>query len=392
MSKLFNGEIDNGISGSATPALARHINIRRVLEIISTNPPLTRADITRLCGISSPTMTKLFEELERSEIIREIKVKPSGRGRPSKCYVLSDGKIQIFGALIGVRTCKIFTALPSLDLKQITEREFATPYSYKELLLQFRYFIEEQIQSGTSFKGLAISVPGLLNTSNMMIESCPNIHYLVGKSPAADIAEGFDLQTTMLQEEHALCLAERAAGNTGSYENFVMLDISEGMGMGVFANGKFLSGECGFAGEIGHIPLGDPQNHCGCGRNGCLETSATDTALLKLAGLPPDTSFVELKKMMASGQISVEHELDRVIDYLARGLTVIINIFNPALILINGRIFDLKDDFLEKLRERTARYAMRPSTKVCRVERVTASRESGVVASLFDVMLDSLIR
>lgn len=392
MNRLFNEEIETGITGSATPALARQINIRRVLEIICTNPPLTRAEITKLSGISSPTMTKLFDELMLSGIINEVKVAPSGRGRPSNYYYLANEKIQIFGAIIGVKTCRIFTAEPSLKLTKIKNKEFATPDSYDKLLQEFRNFIEEELKADILFGGLALSVPGVLNTSTMEIVSCPNIHWLTGTSPAEDIVEGFGLHQIMLQEEHVLCLAECAAGNTYTHENFVILDISEGMGMGVFANGKYITGEFGFAGEIGHIPLGDLRNVCGCGRNGCLETSATDTALLKLAGVSTETSFDELKKFMVSGDINLNDELDIVIDYLAKGVAVIINIFNPGLILINGRMFSLSDKLLNTLRERAANYAMRPSATVCEIGLVSASREAGVVASIFDTMLNSIIR
>lgn len=392
MNKIFKTRQKEKINKSATPALARQFNIRKVIEILRSNPPLSRAEITRLSGISSPTMTKVFKELQFSGIIREVKSKPSGRGRPSKCYTLSGRKLQVFGALIGVKQCRIFTASPSLKLKKINERIFATPHSYHEMLLQFRQFIEEQLKSKIQFMGLGISVPGLINTPNQSVETCPNIHYLNAKSPALDISKNFNLKTVTIQEEHALCLAEHAVGNAKNIKNFVMLDISEGMGMGVFSNGVYLSGECGFAGEIGHIPLGAPSNRCGCGRSGCLETSATDMALLKMLALNKDKlSMDKLKRMLSFGEINIDNELETVLDYLAKGLSVIINLFNPRLILINGRLFDLKPGLLEKLKSTTKDYAMAPSCNICEIKRTSASRDTGVLASISNALIDSIV-
>lgn len=391
MDMLFKTSQKGKINRSATPALVRQVNIRKVMEILRSNPPLSRAKIIRLSGISSPTMTKLFEDLQKSGIIREVKSKASGRGRPSKHYTLSTKKLQVFGAVIGVKKCRIFTASPSLKLKKINEREFATPYSYQEMLLQFRQFVEDEMQSEIKFMGLGISVPGLINTIKQTVETCPNIHYLDGKSPALDIVKGFELKTVTIQEEHALCLAEHALGNTGDTKNFVMLDISEGMGMGVFSNGRYVSGECGFAGEIGHIPLGAPNNKCGCGRIGCLETSATDTALLEMIELNNKISMDELNKMISSGEFNIDEELEIVLDYLAKALCVIINLFNPGLILINGRLFDLKIGIMEKLESRIKDYAMLPSCNICKIKRTSASRDIGAIASISNVLIDSIV-
>lgn len=393
MNKLFKTDQQQEINKSATPALVRQMNIRRVVDIIRRNQVLSRAEITRLSGISPPTMTKLFEELSHSGIIREVKSRNSGRGRPSRCYTLSGKTMQVFGAVIGVEMCRIFTAVPSLKLKKIAEREFATPHSYKEMLLQFRQFIEEQLKGKIQFMGLGISVPGLINSNSQTVEICPNIRYLDGKTPGPDIGNGFSLKTVTIQEEHALCLAEHVSGNTGTNQNFVMLDISEGMGMGIFVNGEYMSGESGFAGEIGHIPLGAPENLCGCGRRGCLETSATDTALLRMAS-PSDTdqlSMETLKKLVKSGRRDINNELETVLQYLAKGLGVIINLFNPGLILINGSIFDLKNGLLEILIEKVKGNAMQPSFDACEIKLAQVSKDVGVLACISNALVASIV-
>ena len=393
MDKLFHNSRKPEAEHGATPTLARQMNIREVVKLLQRNPPLTRAEITRRTGISAPTMSKLFVQLEHEGIIHEIKSNPPGPGRPSKCYTLSGRKVQVFVAEIGVKTCRIFTAIPSLELNKIEEREFATPYSYPEMLLQFRQFIETRRDSKIRFLGLGLSVPGLIDGNRQTVVFCPNIRYLDGHTPAPDMVAGFALPTVTVQEEHALCLAEKALGQIGGINNFLVVDVSEGLGVGIFANGALVVGEGGFAGELGHIPMGDPTRLCGCGRYGCLEASATDTALLRRieAGHGAIT-MADLIRKVAAGEMNVDAELETTLDYLGKALAVAINLLNPGLILLYGRLFEIKPGLLEQLQSRTAHYALTPSSAHCEIRLATAPRALGALAAIANQLVDSIVR
>ncbi len=90
------------------------------------------------------------------------------------------------------------------------------------------------------------------------------------------------MKTIVLQECHALCLAEQVYGAAKGVSDFAMLDISEGLGLGVMHGDKLLQGHSGFAGELGHVTVELDGRPCGCGNHGCLETVATDAALVNL--------------------------------------------------------------------------------------------------------------
>jgi predicted NBD/HSP70 family sugar kinase len=95
--------------------------------------------------------------------------------------------------------------------------------------------------------------------------------------------------------------------------------------------------------------------------------------------------------MVFSGEINIDKELEIVLDYLAKGLSVIINLFNPGLILINGRLFDLKTGLLEKLKLKIKDYAIPPSCNICEIKRTSASRDIGALASISNALIDSII-
>ncbi|QSH41843.1 ROK family transcriptional regulator [Lentisphaerota bacterium ZTH] len=392
MVKIFN--VDNGKRKrrGATPSLARQINIREVLDHLRHKSPLSRAELTRMSGVSAPTMQKLLTVLLDSGLIREVESEVEGRGRPSKSYTLSGRKIQVFGAVVGVTTCKIFTAPLSLELRKIAEYKFPTPDSYDELIGEFRQFMLKQASQNISFLGLGISIPGLVNTIEQNVIVSPNIHYLDGSSPATDMAEGLDLQTLTLQEQLALCLAEQNAGSTDDCNNFVVIDLSNGMGMGIMNNGGQLNGKCGYAGELGHIVVAPGGPLCGCGKHGCLESVASDFVLQRKVSekVGYEVSFTELEKMLRNGSIDVSKELDEILDYLGRGISMTINILNPGLVLLNGRIFEMIPEAIDIAREKTAKYAMAPGFKECMIKRTKGNRDAGVLMGISNLLVDSI--
>src|SRR5258708_10817132 len=101
-----------------------------------------------------------------------------------------------------------------------------------------------------------------------------------GRSPAQDLAARLGVECNVLQESHALCLAERHYGLAKGLDDFAMLDVGTGVGLGVMSGGRLLTGHSGLAGELGHITaVADGGRRCGCGNHRCLGTVASDSAL-----------------------------------------------------------------------------------------------------------------
>src|SRR5262249_42512340 len=127
--------------------------------------------------------------------------------------------------------------------------------------------------------GLGVSLPGLLNRRQERTLISPNVHQLDGHQFGNDLRKSLGMEVAVLQESHALCLAEQTYGAAKGVGDLAMLDISEGLGLGVMLNGQILEGHSGMAGELGHVTVELNGRKCGCGNRGCLETVATDTAL-----------------------------------------------------------------------------------------------------------------
>ncbi len=149
----------------------------------------------------------------------------------------------------------------------------------------------------------------------------------------------------MIQDQHALCMAERHFGRAKGLDDFAILDVSSGVGMGVMSGGRLVRGHSGFAGEIGHITVAPKGRLCGCGNRGCLETVASDTALAWRVSrrLGRQIDIDELIRLVHSGELDPAEECKEVVGYLAIGLATVINVFNPSTLFIHGQLFDVDE-------------------------------------------------
>ena len=136
------------------------------------------------------------------------------------------------------------------------------------------------------------------------------------------------------------------------------MNLDYGIGLGIMIDGQLYYGKSGYSGEIGHIPLFDNEILCHCGKKGCLETEASGWALVQM--------FKEKLKQGSSSILSAESEnrdiqmediiqaanrddmlaielIEKIGRNIGRGIAVLINIFNPQLVILGGSLAETGD-------------------------------------------------
>lgn len=369
----------------ARPSLLRHLNARGILAALQRYGPLSRADLARQTGISGPTVTRTIAALLKSRLVEEGELQAPALGRPGTVIRLASKKVSVLGVAVGAQRCEMVAA--GLD-GQIHARpicEFATPARYGELAKAVvRHARRLQEDNRANVLGLGVSLPGLLNRRQERTVFSPNVHQLDGHQFGGDLRDQLGMEVAVVQESHALCLAEQTYGAARGISDFAMLDISEGLGLGVVLNGQILEGNSGMAGELGHVTVELNGKLCGCGNRGCLETVATDTALAAAVSerLGCRTTVEKIVQSAQAGSINIDGELERVLEYLAVGLAMVINIFNPRKLFLFGRFLDADPALFAKLQQRTAGRALRPSWADCELVRARGNKRLGAIAGI----------
>lgn len=384
----------SGIVGATIhPAVVGKLNERRVLRLLQTRGPLSRAEVARESGISAPTVSKAVASLLRAGLLEETDAPELARGRPAPRLRLATASAQVLGIAIDAGRCEVVSAgLDGVLHDDVTV--VPTPKTYPELLARLEEAAREMMaRPGVTTLGVGVSLPGLVDSRAGRGVLSPNVPMTNGHAPAADLAQRLGVDCTLLQESHALCLAERHYGLAKGVDDFAVLDVGTGVGLGVMLGGRLLKGRAGLAGEVGHVTaVANGGRRCGCGNTGCLETVASDSALAyrasqKLGRLVTADEVIELAR---GGTVDLTAELAELAGYLAIGVAAVINLFNPAVVFIHSPLFDIDPGLLDRVVERVGQRALPPSFAECRVLRAEGSKRQGAVAGIIQYLTDAV--
>ncbi|MGL4464135.1 MAG: ROK family protein, partial [Planctomycetia bacterium] len=261
----------------------RRWNEQQVLATLQTHGPMSRADLNRTTGISFPTVTRVVTTLLEKQLVEEEAPTQTSVGRPGKLVRLARTRVSVLGCVLGTNACEMTVSGLDGQYAAADVHRFATPATYDALLDAVVERAEAlRAETSTTVLSAGVSAPGLLNRREGRSLVSPNLPQTNGRCLRHDLLERLNLDVVVMQECHALCLAERVYGAAKEVSDFAMLDVSEGMGLGVMHGSELLQGHSGLGGELGHVTAELDGRPCGCGNHGCLETVATDTALVAL--------------------------------------------------------------------------------------------------------------
>lgn len=222
-----------------------------------------------------------------------------------------------------------------------------------ELLAETGIGLEEVVCAG-------IAAPGSVNPRTGIIEYANNLPFL--RFPIADTLRKYlPVREVYLENDaNAAALGEAVGGAAKGKRLSVMITLGTGVGGGVIIDGKIYSGFNYAGAELGHTVIEYNGRQCSCGRKGCFEAYASATALVsmtkeKLAACK-DTLMWEMCgndinkadariafAAMKKGDRAGKEVVDMYISYLACGITNMINIFQPEVLLIGGGVCNEKD-------------------------------------------------
>lgn len=336
---------------------------REILRLCIVNANFSIADFSRNLGISVPTITKLIGELIGEGFLQDLgKVGTSGGRRPSVFGLNPEA-----GYFVGVDVARHHFHIAICDfkgnlVKYIQDIEFvleATRESFRDMCLLVK---DEVTKSGLPwFKvlGAGVSLSGRVNP-----EKGYSLTYSISDDlPVKDLFQKeLNVPVIIENDSRAMAYGEYMSMGKNADKNMVFINLSWGLGMGMILDGRLYYGKSGYSGEIGHFPLLDNNVICRCGKVGCLETGASGSALHQMmvdmlkSGRRSSLSTAFYKK----GDIELEEILQAIKDEdvlaiecigkigrtLGRGIAGAINIFNPGIVVIGGRLIVGKEYLL----------------------------------------------
>lgn len=333
------------------------------------------ADLSKELNISIPTTTKLIEELMEDGFIIDMGKQDTNGGRKPSIYGLNPSA----GYFVGTGIERSTISIAITDFKgELVAYNADIPFTVEssvESFIQLCDTIKDYIgKAGINIDHVLAYGVNLSGRVNNETGYC--FTYFIGEDrPISSLLEE-ELQDPVFVENdsRAMTYGEYICGVAHDEKDMLFINATWGLGMGMIIDGKLSYGKSGFSGEIGHFPLLDNNQICHCGKTGCLETGASGSAAhrILLEKLKEGRSSILSEKLSKGESLTLDDILNAVNEEdvlaievieeigttLGRAIAGLINIFNPELVVIGGKVASVKDYFMLPIKSAVQKHSL----------------------------------
>ncbi|AGB41274.1 transcriptional regulator/sugar kinase [Halobacteroides halobius DSM 5150] len=348
----------------------KQLNVSLIMECIREKGPISRADIAELTGLTPASISKITRELIKKNFIRENGLGKSSGGRPPVLLELNPKAGYIIGVNLGPEILEVIITNLEADIlvnNSKTLENLEQNYVLDELFNLIYQTIAESKVDKEEIIGIGMAVHGLINSETGISIFAPHYNW---KNVAIKklIEEEFQIPTFIDNDARAMALGEQWFGIARNSDDFITINIGNGIGSGIVINGELYQGVNYSAGEIGHIVVDNDGPKCSCGNYGCLESLASNPRITERARkLIKQGAKSKITNLVNDNldAINIQHVclaakqrdevaqqvLKEVGRYLGIGIAYLLNILNPELIVIVGDINEAKGYIFKYIKE-----------------------------------------
>jgi len=320
----------------------RRRNAAAVLRSLRADGPATRAELSGRTGLAKATVGAIVGVLEEAGAVRELEQVRSGdRGRPGLRLTLADGR----PVGIGLEANVEYVAAVVVDLAGAVRHRVTRPVGdvdeVEGALTDLADGVADTLRvDGLRPVGATVAVPGLIADDDRSVAWTPNLR-LAGTALAerVDASFGWSGRVRVTNDADCAALAELHHGAGRGSRHLLYLTGTVGVGAGLVEGGRLVRGGRGFAGEVGHLPIGEPGARCGCGRTGCWEASVGLHAMLDSVGMPELATPEETARAVAAkaqDEPAVRAAVETVGTRLGQGLAIVTGVLDPSTVVLGG--------------------------------------------------------
>lgn len=372
------------VVGPADQATIRRLNLALLLRNLVAGGPRSRARLAQDTGLNKATVSTLVAELMTRRLVTEGLPDRSGTGRPGRVLQLDTATVRLVGLKLNVDY--LVGVVTDLTGRVLCRERVAAPLDSLGPAQGLRRVAElaRSLLAGCGARpdqveAVIVSVPGLVQSDADILSYAPNLHWAqvdIGNTLRGRL--GWRRARFLVDNDANLAaIAEYAVGDSAGTGHLLFVVGEIGVGAGILVGGQVVRGRSGFAGEVGHMPLGSPAVECDCGRWGCWETAVGLRALLPAID-PGDTAgtastgsptmsadgpvmrrstsagwaadagsrVAEIASRAAAGDPRTLAVLAEVGRGLGVGVSILANVLDPEVIVLGGHFAALRQ-FLE---------------------------------------------
>lgn len=331
----------------------RQHNLSTVLRLVHLQGTILRSKITATTGLNRSTVSDLVSELSELGLVVEKETEaPTGVGRPSMVVTATDNIIA-------------FSVNPEIDATTVSAVALSGRVVFKKRKLmrsrptadnaiaiasEMIAKMRKELDPGIRIVGVGVSAPGQVRSSDGVIRFAPHSGW-VESAFAAALSQETGLPVLLGNDASLGCIAEARFGAAKGINDVVFLFAGSGSGVGggVISDGRTVSGAAGYAGELGHIRISSSKQVDYAGFPGTLEALVRREDLLDMFKLYVATDEELDAEIRSTESTKAKRLIEDQIESLGDGISTLVNIFNPEVVVLGGfltSLFDFAPDLL----------------------------------------------
>lgn len=330
----------------------------KTLELIKNSNGISRSELAKELDITPAGVGKVVNRFLENGIIEETSVGVSTGGRRPLILKINEKKI---GEILGVSLAPRFIQMVIGDISGKILK--SKKYSLKKRLLKKEHnileltekLIEREIKKNRDISIISVVMNGMVDSENGISIFSPHYNWK-NINLKRRFENRFRVKVFVENDVRAMALTEKIFGSCKDNQNFVVMNIGDGVGGSIFLNDAPYHGYGSISGELGHMVVrrNSPEK-CSCGKKGCLETEVSNVAIIKkITSQIKLNNYSSLKNILIEkGALTINDILKGVaekdmltfnividaINMIATAIDGIISVINPEKIVLFGEIF-----------------------------------------------------
>ena len=327
----------------------RRHNLGTLLRYVHVHGATSRAELTTRLGLNRSTIGALTSDLIGAGLVTEAAPRETGRaGRPSLVVRPESGRVYAYALSIEVdrlRAARVGLGGRILEQYETTRPPGMSAADAVRPLARFVSTMRSGVPDDGRCVGSGVAVAGMVRREDGMVRLAPVAGWT--EEPLGDaLRSGLGEYGQISLGNHAdvSAFAEHSRGAAVGSDNVIYLYGDVGVGAGIVAGGRRVTGHGGYGGEVGHMVVNPYGSPCSCGSRGCWETEIGEHALLRLSGRADRSgrdAVLAVVDAAMRGDSQAQHALRQVGDWIGFGVGNLVNIFNPEVIIFGGTLRDV---------------------------------------------------
>lgn len=342
------------------PEDSRIKNATTLLQLLMKNDGISRAEMSRLTGLTKTTVSTIIKKLQESGIVEESDQIATGNiGKSPYPLHICSNAVNAIGVHLGRK--RVETLLMDARMKVIIKNK-GEDYTHlgpesimKSLFLNLDKLFSSAKRKNIAIRAIGVGIPGPLDIKNGIVKQPPKFQGWKNVPVKEMIESKYQIPVWIENDASVSALAEKWLGDGRDIHNFICLILNEGIGAGVVIEDELYQGTYDYVGEMGHFLCFDQ------GKFFYLEDIAgVDVLLEKIQEKDLRiNSLQEFKALLVGYQNNRDiawEIMDQFASWIGSAIVNAIHMVGPQTVFIGGKMTILGEPFIQSVRKFVASY------------------------------------